>query len=153
VTSSSPPPVPPPEHLSPDEEMTTKVISVFSIPNLVTSGNILCGNIALAAIVSQHDWLVPWMVMLGCVFDFLDGFVARWLHKYSEVGLQLDSLADMSSFGIVPAVFTYVSHGRPLFSLIVHGTDIYLIVMSPPLLCTHQSCAGLLMSLDALAGS
>lgn len=55
------------------------------------------GNLELAA----------WLVYVAAIFDFLDGLVARLLHAYSEIGKQLDSLADMVSFGVLPGVILF----------------------------------------------
>jgi CDP-diacylglycerol--serine O-phosphatidyltransferase len=51
---------------------------------------------------------VPFLLLLGMFFDFFDGFVARLLKAYSEIGKQLDSLADLVSFGVAPSLFLYV---------------------------------------------
>ncbi|MEI9917241.1 MAG: CDP-alcohol phosphatidyltransferase family protein [Bacteroidota bacterium] len=50
---------------------------------------------------------VPLLVWLACVFDFLDGFAARMLKVSSPIGKELDSLADMVTFGVLPGLFTY----------------------------------------------
>ncbi|MDP1583484.1 MAG: CDP-alcohol phosphatidyltransferase family protein, partial [Bradyrhizobium sp.] len=82
-------------------------IRLYSLPNVITALNLVCGNLAIVSAVEDHLTLTAYWILAAAIFDFLDGFVARWLQKYSEIGLQLDSLADMSSFGIAPAIFTY----------------------------------------------
>jgi len=77
------------------------------IPNLLTLLNLSCG---LGAIVltleGQWQWAV-YLMLTASVLDFLDGFAARMLNAYSDTGKQLDSLADMVTFGVLPAVFIY----------------------------------------------
>lgn len=78
------------------------------LPNLITLLNLACGTVAIVlALEGQWSWAV-YLVLAAAVFDFLDGFAARLLKAYSETGKQLDSLADMVSFGVLPAVFIYI---------------------------------------------
>lgn len=78
------------------------------LPNLITLLNLACGTVAIVlTLEGQWRWAV-YLVLAAAVFDFLDGFTARLLKAYSETGKQLDSLADMVSFGVLPAVFIYV---------------------------------------------
>lgn len=83
------------------------------IPNLLTLTNLLCGSILvfIAAQMSEeslqdltmiHIFLM--LTVISLVFDLLDGMVARWLNVASPLGLQLDSLADMVTFGVFPGV-------------------------------------------------
>ena len=77
------------------------------IPNLITLLNLACGVVAIVlALEGQWRWAV-YLILAASVFDFLDGFAARLLKAHSETGKQLDSLADMVSFGVLPAVFIY----------------------------------------------
>ena len=78
------------------------------IPNLITLLNLACGTVAIVFSLEGHwQWAV--YLMLGAsVFDFLDGFAARMLKAYTAIGRQLDSLADMITFGVLPAVFIYI---------------------------------------------
>ncbi len=73
------------------------------IPNILTLFNLLSGLIALLFVFKQQWSLVAVFVGLGIIFDYLDGFAARLLKVASPVGLQLDSLADMVTSGLVPA--------------------------------------------------
>lgn len=78
------------------------------LPNLITLLNLVCGTVAIVlTLEGQWRWAV-YLILAAAVFDFLDGFAARLLKAYSETGKQLDSLADMVSFGVLPAVFIYV---------------------------------------------
>lgn len=77
------------------------------IPNLLTLLNLACGTTAIVlSLEGQWQWAV-YLILMASVLDFLDGFAARMLNAYSETGKQLDSLADMVTFGILPAVFIY----------------------------------------------
>ena len=90
-------------------------IRFFTIPNLLTLSNLLCGTFAaLSALVYDNLEWAFWFVVLAAVFDFFDGFAARLLHQSSPIGVQLDSLADMISFGFVPAAVVYTMTTRSM---------------------------------------
>lgn len=74
------------------------------IPNLITSLNLLCGCVAIFFAISGDLVTASYFVFTGIFFDFFDGLAARLLNAQSEVGLQLDSLADMVTSGVAPAV-------------------------------------------------
>ncbi|AEG99949.1 phosphatidylcholine/phosphatidylserine synthase [Lacinutrix sp. 5H-3-7-4] len=77
------------------------------IPNLVTLLNLLCGSIAVLFAVNNHFVTAALFVFLGIFFDFFDGLLARKLNAQSAIGLQLDSLADMVTSGLVPGIILY----------------------------------------------
>jgi len=77
------------------------------IPNLITSLNLLSGCIAILFVVSGDLVVASFLVLLGMFLDFFDGLAARLLHVQSDIGLQLDSLADMVSFGVVPGLMMF----------------------------------------------
>lgn len=77
---------------------------MFNIPNLFTAANLISGCLAILFAVSGRIDLAPFAIFAGAFFDFLDGFLARKLHVSSEMGKQLDSLADMVTFGVAPGV-------------------------------------------------
>ena len=79
------------------------------IPNTITSLNLICGCRASIAFLQGENELGITLVIAALVFDFLDGFVARLLDVKSEIGKQLDSLADMVTFGVVPGIILYVA--------------------------------------------
>ncbi len=89
------------------------------IPNLFTLGNVLCGCFAIVFALQQTPHLAAFMIGIAAVLDFLDGFAARLLHVQSELGKQLDSLADMVTFGIAPAMiaFVLVRYGHPIIGI------------------------------------
>ena len=79
---------------------------------MLTLGNLLCGTGAAIALLTQHDYkLAFYLVVASAVCDFFDGFAARLLKQSSPLGVQLDSLADMVSFGVVPAIAMYCLYG------------------------------------------
>jgi CDP-diacylglycerol---serine O-phosphatidyltransferase len=89
------------------------------IPDFLTCLNLLCGCIALVYISHDELILASWMIYLAALFDFADGFAARSLKASSPIGKQLDSLADMVTFGLVP--------GYMLFQMLSRSNDIILL--------------------------
>ncbi|WP_315162593.1 CDP-alcohol phosphatidyltransferase family protein [Capnocytophaga leadbetteri] len=77
------------------------------IPNIITLCNLLCGCIAVIYAAGGNVYVAGGWVLLGIFFDFFDGFFARLLKVKSEIGLQLDSLADMVTSGVVPGITMY----------------------------------------------
>lgn len=77
------------------------------IPNFITLLNLFCGCIAVVFAVMNRLELAAIFVFLGIFFDFLDGFAARMLRVTSEIGIQLDSLADMVTSGVVPGIVMF----------------------------------------------
>tara|TARA_B100000965_G_scaffold404654_1_gene436108 strand:- start:573 stop:1337 length:765 start_codon:yes stop_codon:yes gene_type:complete len=73
------------------------------IPNMITSANLLCGCLAILAVTNQQVVSASLLVLLGAFFDFFDGLSARLLKVSSPIGAQLDSLADVVTFGLVPS--------------------------------------------------
>ncbi len=83
-------------------------IRLFTIPNLLTLSNLTCGSIALIEILLNQSFVsAAILIIAAATFDFLDGMAARLLGQYSAIGLQLDSLADMVSFGVVPSMVMF----------------------------------------------
>ncbi|TGE26045.1 CDP-diacylglycerol--serine O-phosphatidyltransferase [Hymenobacter aquaticus] len=83
------------------------------LPNAVTCLNLFAGCLALCNIFAGHLETAAYLVGLAAAFDFADGLLARALHASSPIGKDLDSLADMVSFGVVP--------GAILFHLLQRG--------------------------------
>ncbi|WP_282134473.1 CDP-alcohol phosphatidyltransferase family protein [Seonamhaeicola maritimus] len=77
------------------------------IPNALTLLNLFCGCIAVIFAVNDNFVSAAFFVFLGIFFDFFDGFAARKLNVQSELGIQLDSLADMVTSGLVPGIVMY----------------------------------------------
>ena len=77
------------------------------IPNSLTLLNLLSGCLAIVSILQGNIQIVPTLVIICLFADFFDGMIARLLNIHSEIGKQLDSLADMVSFGVVPSIILY----------------------------------------------
>lgn len=102
-----------------------------NIPNAITSLNLLCGCLACIAAFHCNDTMCggalkgyEWafiFIGLAAVADFFDGLVARLLHAVSGIGKELDSLADLISFGLAPAMVLYnmmVGYGEGHWALL-----------------------------------
>jgi CDP-diacylglycerol---serine O-phosphatidyltransferase len=74
------------------------------IPNLITSLNLASGFISIIFILTGDTTTASWLILVAMVFDFLDGFASRILKAYSDMGKELDSLADIVSFGVAPGL-------------------------------------------------
>jgi len=77
-------------------------------PGLFTMGNLFCGFASiLVSVRGEHLTEAAWLIIFAAFFDFLDGLVARLSKGASKFGVELDSLADMVSFAVAPAVLLY----------------------------------------------
>ena len=80
-----------------------------NIPNLITCLNLLAGCMACVMALRYNNYTGAFVfIILASVFDFLDGLAARLLKAYSGIGAELDSLADVVSFGLAPACIIYI---------------------------------------------
>jgi len=77
------------------------------IPNFITLLNLFSGSVAVIFAVNNHFIFAAFFVFLGIFFDFFDGLLARKLNVQSDLGLQLDSLADMVTSGLVPGIVVF----------------------------------------------
>lgn len=77
------------------------------IPNFITSLNLASGFFAILFAINGQLVTASWLILAAMIFDFFDGFSARILHSYSDIGKELDSLADVVSFGVAPAIIIY----------------------------------------------
>jgi CDP-diacylglycerol--serine O-phosphatidyltransferase len=89
---------------------------MFNIPNLFTAANLLSGCIAIILAFAGRIDLAPFAIFAGALFDFCDGFIARKMNLQGEMGKQLDSLADMITFGLAPGMIMF-------FILLSVGSD------------------------------
>ncbi|MEL6152662.1 MAG: CDP-diacylglycerol--serine O-phosphatidyltransferase, partial [Bacteroidota bacterium] len=96
------------------------------LPNLLTLLNLASGSLGTILALKGHLTLAALCIWIGGVLDFLDGWMARMLRAYSPLGQQLDSLADLVTFGLLPAHIMYAlidqytpSTYVPLFSLLI----------------------------------
>ncbi|HEX9651679.1 MAG TPA: CDP-diacylglycerol--serine O-phosphatidyltransferase [Cyclobacteriaceae bacterium] len=78
-----------------------------NLPHILTLFNLLSGCLGITFLFQGHLSLGAIMIFAGAIFDFLDGFAARMLNAKSELGKQLDSLADLVTFGVLPALILY----------------------------------------------
>lgn len=77
------------------------------IPNSVTLLNLLSGIIGIVWVLNGNIISGAWFILLAALFDFIDGFAARLLKVQGELGKQLDSLADLVSFGVLPGFILF----------------------------------------------
>ena len=77
------------------------------IPNTITSMNLLCGVLGVICVFSGESDTAFLLMLLAAVCDFFDGFSARALKAYSAIGKELDSLADLVSFGLLPSLMLH----------------------------------------------
>jgi len=135
----------PPRNPPPPEETshTDARIKIYFLPNLMTGGNLFCGFVALTYIVQakQADIeagryldikIALFFILLACIFDLLDGRVARMGGAESPFGREFDSLADIVSFGVAPAFLVHRIVLRDVFT--VHQ-EIGWFIASVYLLC------------------
>jgi CDP-diacylglycerol---serine O-phosphatidyltransferase len=115
------------------EDMTTKtrrkpfsMIREFHLADWFTLANAVCGIGALFSTISYierqdvgHVYFACGLVLAALVFDVLDGRIARWRKKTSVLGRELDSLADVISFGVAPAIIGYGCGMQGLYDRIV----------------------------------
>lgn len=77
------------------------------IPNVITSANLLCGCLGVTQIAQGEFVIAAVLVLMGAFFDFFDGLAARLLKVGSAMGAELDSLADVITFGLVPSYLVF----------------------------------------------
>jgi CDP-diacylglycerol--serine O-phosphatidyltransferase len=77
------------------------------IPNFITSLNLLAGALSIVLAFEGFPLYSAYLIFIAAIFDFLDGFVARAINAYSDMGKELDSLADLISFGMAPAAVVF----------------------------------------------
>ena len=86
---------------------------VYILPNLFTTGNLFCGFWAIISVFQEKFFYAAIAILLASVFDVLDGKVARLSGATSKFGVQYDSLADLVSFGVAPALLAFSWALRP----------------------------------------
>ena len=96
---------------------------IYILPNLFTAGGIFSGMMSLIMSSEGKFEEAAWLILLALIFDGLDGRVARLTNTTSKFGMEYDSLADIVSFGVAPAMLLYqycgVEFGR--FGMVVSG--------------------------------
>ena len=108
--------------------MKSEKISLYRhAPNTITCLNLFCGCLSVVHSLGGMLDIAAYLILVAAVFDFLDGFAARWLKAYSDLGKQLDSLADMVSFGVAPASVMYMLLGNTGYYLIAPAAYIIAV--------------------------
>ena len=112
-----------------------KKLTYFTLPNLFTLMNLVSGSFAVFyafELNAEKLYLASIFVFISVFFDFLDGLVARLTKSFSEIGKNLDSLADLVSFGVAPAVIIFqmlkTGMGIKVFSADLPYTDILILL-------------------------
>ena len=119
------------------------------IPNFITSLNLASGFFAIIFAANGDLLNASWLILAAMIFDFLDGFSARLLKAYSAVGKELDSLADVVSFGVAPGIIIFqllknsLSLSEPV-SLFSGGIPTMLILLIPAVM---PVCAALRLAI------
>jgi CDP-diacylglycerol---serine O-phosphatidyltransferase len=88
--------------------------SIYVLPNLFTALNMLCGFYAVVAAIDGNFIASAYAVLVACIFDTLDGKIARATNTTSKFGVEFDSLADLISFGLAPGILMYLWVLTPL---------------------------------------
>jgi CDP-diacylglycerol--serine O-phosphatidyltransferase len=86
---------------------------IYILPNLLTTGNLLCGFWAIISVFQERFYFAAVAILLAAVFDVFDGKVAKLSGATSKFGMQYDSLADLISFGVAPALLAFSWALRP----------------------------------------
>ncbi len=100
---------------------------VYLLPNLITAAGIFAGFYVIIAATDGHYDRAAWFILLAAIFDGLDGKVARLTGTSSKFGVELDSLADVISFGVAPGVLLYLWALRPFGKLGWLAAFLYVI--------------------------
>ena len=136
------------------------IIAKSAVPNAFTLGNLGCGILSLLMTFQKNFMLAAIFVLLAGVMDRYDGRIARFLNVSSELGKELDSLADLVSFGVAPSIL--------IFNINQLGIIGYILVLIFPLAGAYRlarynistfdgvfagvpiTCAGMFMALYSL---
>lgn len=115
-------------------------LHIYFLPNLMTAGNLFCGFLAITRIVEAEPLVPPYnnikealfYILLACIFDLLDGRVARMGGHESPFGREFDSLADIVSFGVAPA---FLVHRIVLKDVFISHPQVGWFIASIYLIC------------------
>ena len=103
---------------------------IYTLPNLCTFANMLCGFLSLSCVVKDKYNFAALLILLGIIFDFLDGYVSWRLGKQSEFGKRLDSFADLITFGIAPVILIFAASFKAHDFIYKFSLLIYFIAIS-----------------------
>lgn len=102
------------------------------IPSVFTLMNLFLGFLAVISIVEGQTLRAAYLIIAAGVFDVLDGKLARWMHSPSQFGKELDSLADVVSFCLAPALLIWAIYARdmhPILGALIAGAPLYFGVL------------------------
>ncbi len=108
------------------------------IPNFITCLNVVSGSVAVILAVKGQLSIAVIFIFAAAIFDFLDGMAARLLKAYSPIGKELDSLADMISFGLAPGMLMMVMLEYSLFGINVRA-DSFASISVWEIICISSS--------------
>lgn len=115
-------------------------IKLFTVPNIITLCNLLCGcGSIVASLMFCNFRLALILIIASAVCDFFDGFTARLLRQYSDIGVQLDSLADMVSFGVAPSAMMYLFASQTFTIFTLPETVVNILVFVPFLMAAFSA--------------
>jgi CDP-diacylglycerol--serine O-phosphatidyltransferase len=100
---------------------------IYILPNTLTLGGMFCGFYAILASFKGHYAYGAWAILIAIIFDGLDGWVARLTNSTTKFGIELDSLSDLISFGVAPAVLIY-SWGLQPFGRVGWGAAFLFVI-------------------------
>lgn len=100
---------------------------IYILPNLFTASSIFVGVISIVEASKGNFVLASWLILLALIFDGLDGRIARMTNTTSQFGVEFDSLADIISFGIAPAMLLYFYIGNEFGRFGILVSALYVI--------------------------
>ena len=98
-----------------------RMLKLLSMPDMLTLTNAIFGMLSIFCAINNRFKLAALLIIIAVLFDFFDGFIARALKKESTLGKDLDSLSDLVSFGIAPALITF---------LLIQSTSLLLFILT-----------------------
>ncbi len=95
--------------------------AMYLIPNLCTTGNLFCGVFAILSVFNGQHLSAAIAILVGMIFDMLDGKLARLTNSTGQFGIEYDSLSDVVSFGVAPGllIYSYALSGQGMFGVAV----------------------------------
>ena len=96
-----------------DDPNTKRGITIYILPNIFTTGNMFFGFFSMVQSLAGNYVVAAYAIVGSAIFDLLDGRVARMTHATSKFGMEYDSLSDLVSFGVAPAILLYTWSLKP----------------------------------------
>jgi len=95
------------------------ILKLMKLADVFTVGNLCCGILSILLAIDEQYGLSATLLMLAVVFDVLDGKIAGLLHQKNLFGKQIDSMSDLVSFGVAPALLYYAMSSPGIFGIVV----------------------------------